>query len=56
MIRQDSTSSLLADVHAYRRLVGKIIYLAITCYDITYMAGLRQFMHADNMLFMHVIT
>ena len=45
----DSTSPLLHNVHTYHRLVGKIIYLAITRSDITYMVDLlRQFMHAPK--------
>ena len=35
----DSSSSLLADVHAYHELVGKVIYVTITRHDITYSVG-----------------
>ena len=45
----DSTSPLLADVHAYRGLVGMLIYLTGTRPDITYTVGLlSQFMHAPQ--------
>ena len=38
---------LFSDVGRYRRLVGKLIYLTITCPDITYAVGVvSQYMHA----------
>ena len=31
-----ASGSLLTDVAAYRRLVGRLIYLAVTCPDLAY--------------------
>lgn len=47
----DSSSKLLEDVHQYRRLIGKLIYLTITHPNISYAIGLlRQFNHEPRMV------
>jgi len=44
-----STSPLLTDVESYRRLVGRLIYLAFTRPDLSYAVHiLSQFMHAPR--------
>ncbi|CAL5334546.1 unnamed protein product [Camellia sinensis] len=41
------TGNLFLDIGRYHRLVGKLIYLIVTCPDITYVVGVvSQFMHA----------
>ena len=44
------------DVSYYQRLVGKLIYLTITCPDITYTVSLAsQFMHSSTADHLHIV-
>ena len=46
---------MMTHVHAFRQLVGKLIYLTITNPDITYTMGLlSQFMHAIEEIYWQV--
>ena len=36
----DTSSDILEDAGRYRRLVGKLLYLTVTCLDITFVVGL----------------
>lgn len=48
-IRRDTTSSFLADVSSYRRLIGRLIYLTITRPDLSYSVHiLAQFINAPR--------
>ena len=47
----DSSSSLFKDVGRYRHLIGKLIYLTVTPFDIAYTMGvLSQFMHEPRII------
>ena len=42
---------MMADANRYRRLLQKLIYLKITCLDITYVVSVpSQFMHEPHMV------
>ncbi|KAM2673816.1 hypothetical protein EV2_015076 [Malus domestica] len=55
-LKLDTAKELLTHVSYYQRLVGKLIYLAITRPDITYaMSLVSQFMHAPIVTHLYVV-
>ncbi|XP_068328140.1 uncharacterized mitochondrial protein AtMg00810-like [Pyrus communis] len=50
-------SEALSNVTKYRRLVRKLIYLTITCFDISYAVSIvSQFMHAPTLVHMQIMN
>ncbi|KAM2568815.1 hypothetical protein TB2_009006 [Malus domestica] len=55
-LRLNIEGEAMHDVSYYQRLVGKLIYLTITCLDITYAVSLvSQFMHSPIVDHLHIV-
>ncbi|CAN6695276.1 unnamed protein product [Malus baccata var. baccata] len=55
-LKLQSHGDLIPNIEYYQRLVGKLIYLTITCPDIAYAVSLvSQFMHAPSMDHMKIV-